>query len=845
VTWNIGGDLGTGYVPPLSPNIGGELRPPDGSISVNGFDSSEFGEVVANYSRSFSILGFDTSAVGQASIENKARLFSVPGIAQEGYGLAYVADYFQYITARPNLQGTIGQANASNYVRYIDPIGRNFAAFGEHSVEREKIVNPSGIFSQQIPTHKIADRTFRVRPVGELFSWLGDQFVFNNKRFFSVRGNGSLEVGESSVYNLNSFVFAFHPAHIYESFQEFGFAKAENFNKELFPDGLFSERFSRSLESTLGRPPTYPDGLSDGDFGWAFAGHRVRYFDVPSVTNPRGLAGLVYNKSPAIYPLGFDSAHVSNRYKVEFSPKSLLAIGNPFSEFGDAWVSRSPTEARAFGIFAFAAPENHFVAVSPTVVSPLARLPITGTVGYPFFWRKPTLIMKARWSEIGEFGLPSVRNRNIEVRRGSSRFDEHGVTLIYNHNQHFVVSAGDTSDFSEGKVENLVRYINAHGKDLDLFGLTTLLIEVVPFGIDVYPGGIDSFEWGSHLVHDGIIRPAGLSSFIAGNAFCREMAILPKGILIDEVGTPSHAGPQPIFLGPTEKFPNLTSYGIDESAIGFPRASPYRIYATPDSPAGYQENNGGSYVPVDHPNNQNLFGATFAANAIRSFQVPSADTQGGQVIEYFGNHLVTDSRTIFVFPDRLRGRVGFHSLGGISIEVEALWETETSFGETSVVDLGPKTVMPGQPPITELIGQVWASRDPEEILVQPIDFLTIPGSTRVNRPFLPFTILGGAYDFYGNVFVSNSPQYSEAMSAGLQQLMLVDDINNRMRVLRRDSLPISAGDASLFGQSSIGYRVREIWASAPMRHRPAGPTVNIRASATADDFSEVGEVAFG
>jgi hypothetical protein len=322
------------------------------------------------------------------------------------------------------------------------------------------------------------------------------------------------------------------------------------------------------------------------------------------------------------------------------------------------------------------------------------------------------------------------------------------------------------------------------------------------------------------------------------------MAILPKSILSEEIGIPLHPGPQPVFVGPTDEFPNLTSYGIESGLVGFPRMSPYRIYATPDSPPLYAQNNPpGIYFPVDFGTNK--IGNAFADNAVRSFQVPAADTSNGQVIERFGTPIVADNRAVFVYPDRVRGRVGFAVLGGIDTEIKALWQTETSFGETSVVDLGPRTVRPGQSPITEEIGQAWASRDPEEILVPAMDFLQMPGLTQVNRPFLPFLVLGGVYDLHGNAFVSNSPQYIEGITAGFQQLILTDDINKRLRVVRRDRLPMSAGDVSQFGQSFVSFGVREIWASAPMRHRPAGPMVAIRATTTAEDSSEVGAISFG
>ena len=103
MTWQIGGNLQLGYTPPTSPNIGGDVAPPDNLLYPSGWFSAAFGlAAVVNFDQDISAAGWLSSTfgtgviyapptlspsgwvsggVGTPAIENRTKLVLPGGIA--------------------------------------------------------------------------------------------------------------------------------------------------------------------------------------------------------------------------------------------------------------------------------------------------------------------------------------------------------------------------------------------------------------------------------------------------------------------------------------------------------------------------------------------------------------------------------------------------------------------------------------------------------------------------------------------------------------------------------------------------------------------------------------------
>lgn len=737
-----------------SPEISNKRR----TLEVNGFSALQLSANLTVWFRARYLTpdGVNTSSIPAPKIEHGVRFIQHEGADQSRYGVTQI--WFRVRKIEPSsIQTNFASNHRVGGTQYLKPDGFIASRFGTRIIPEIQSIYHQGIDSQSFGLAKI-----------ELYKrWIRAQ------GFYSFGQQASDRYGTAKIWNKRQYI-----KHNYDSgdgLNPGGFGQwtaVINRNIEIKAFGADASKFGYQQIVNHARP-LLPSGFNSAILGRALIAERIRYLRPESMDAPH-IAGwtTVFNTAFVLKPPTWSSegwgkpgvVNTRREYRWIGAFESML--------FGQAMISHA---IRAISI------ESRY-AINPISI-PLPKVDLHTryiepvgkeytALGGPFLsinWN----IITTRWSHRELFGSPVTRNVTPELRQRGNVTEEFGKPSVVLLRKYLTLDGYRSETIPKPVIAYRNRSYNLTG--FTVFGIgrpTVIKTGAPPYSeqtVSVEQKGIghDITFMGSPSLRTNVIFATGFNAANFGVHFAQS-----NSIIVD-------SGIQELAFGALNIL--LRNRNIQVPSLGDllqlaevkPRVSPHTIYAVKDAPTQaivnhqpgdlhYVNSDGGRRAPGE------VFGAVTVTLQHRTLR------QSGAAHSFIGVPSLRLSKH-YIAPQPINAfRFGWHLISdGLPRQVGQYESSDTMAFGTAKIEAeqrGPRYITP-----TRLIG-------PAEFSKPMIDFR--------NRQIRP---TGFITTQMGNSRGGDTLYKPQSLWVGEP----------------KPTIPVGT-DTSIFGQTRIGLRVREV-----------------------------------
>lgn len=327
MTWNVGGNLNTGYTPPISPSIGGDLFPPASALYPTGWFSAEVGgATIYNWISYLQPSGWLSSDFTGPHIRNTSDRLAPTGWQSSAFGGPSIANLTQTAAATgiaPTV--VVGAPQIMLWMQYLSPTGLT-----PQSIPAPAIINRNttlfvvGFESSTLPTHDISHWVRYILPSTFISSTVAAATTENrNKTLFASGAVSSVVSGGAVVRNYNQQLLVAGLAS-----QAFGTTKVELANRylQVSPIAPGIVPTAHSVTHFVQYADLAGRGVLSLDVGTPAIAFRVRYLQ------PGLILSMVFgahNIAPIrnIQPTGWLSSVVPDEHDLQINLQRLRPTG--------------------------------------------------------------------------------------------------------------------------------------------------------------------------------------------------------------------------------------------------------------------------------------------------------------------------------------------------------------------------------------------------------------------------------------------------------------------------------------------------------------------------------------
>lgn len=886
MTWAIGGDLGSGYTPPLSPGIGGDLYPPAGQIAPFGFDAAEWGDALVGNKSAYPFGIYDL-AFGQA-IVSQTQSLAPSAFSADTYGVASVQNWVRYLTPA-GIAGAIGNAAVFNVSLGVLASGWDSLVTGPaespHSISYYRaVIETSGFDALATDSPAVTDGIRFLRPSPTLGEF-GVQLVTNFQQTARPIGFRTDEFGTPE-------------AGVSRTLLPFGFDGLRTGTTRVKDDrqssavegiaGAFGLPAGRNYLNFL-RPE--PAALG-GSFGGGTVFNRTQqvfvYWPADHVAGPVASPTFEMQDKQAS-PLGFDAlrfAPLGPTVNLGYPPveasagmtaefgfamaaprirtvttfgRSMDTVSKPLVANAAQSVTPVPFQADEHGrpevlnllqiiprVIGISSLEMWTPFVAPRVrtliptgwfsfeagrqhqlgLSPryLLAFSISGAFGLASVQNRPVLTIGVRQDQPGTVGRPAAINRTRSVFPAGDRSDAHGTPDIRNYLMFLAMPGFEAMTPGVHAIGPRVREARPVAISGSIGFHRARLIPEPPQPQYVDVSGVEGSVGTGHFVVGTAISPAGFAELAFGTPAAAGDGIFPRGFNdLQMEGVHNVISYQTVFPFAIDELPE---WGLGDA----PRISPYTVWAPEGAPAQANINHPpGLSRPIGIQIGEGVITGgvvpePFVSNWMRTvFHVSSDNVE-------FGNATLIQPSDSVARPLGFRGRWGFpFVLGGVQRRLMSGADT-SAFGEADVSRPGDfnNTISPAG--IAGEHGAPSVSGDPHDILPSGVESLLVSNFSWVSHEYPPFLMTGFDATQWGAAWVSTNPQVIHPF--GWDSFVSEPvEIRDRMRVKARAFVSPFGFQAAAYGTAWVERGQRTVTAFSVFHNSVPAPRVQLRVAA--------------
>lgn len=776
-----------------TPAIGHAIR----FVAPTGFDHLLFGRAVLTKTPELKTIGHQSSVIGQAWISHKNRTID---LIQKGISSFKAGELTTWYGQRP--VKTLGWQTASygnptltHEVREVlgqgfkrDAYGIPWVSFGTRSIE------PTGIY-KDFPSNHMVGGTQTIKPAGYEATLWGERIIPESQSiqplgFRELWGNATVDLhtkyiapvgyisvgqqpadrwGDITVYNKLQYIvqeFDVNSGLVPPKWSDW--TAIANRNIQMNVTGFASQRFGYS-QIDNNATPLLPAGIEPPPITIGMISHGIRAIAPEAIEAPPISAwGVVHNGARVLAPLSHAHTQWGNDGTVVNTRREYRNVGRIDSlETGTPMIAY---RIRTIDI------EPRYSIAPPQINLPTIDL--------------YTRYVSFRGYETTKYGLPSLSIHFNIIGPSWRHRDDFGESVVRNLTPELLVGAFDSQEFGRASIRTQWRHVQAQGDTATLFGSAMIADTKQQIGLR---GWQDSVISQLHTV-----TKTGTPPYTTQNIWLQnESNPSNDGFGIKPTSKPSspglnqnviyHRGHNSQKFGETFVYSNNLLIDIGISTVNIPTNSPTRIEnrsreLKPESidntiVVGKKHRVSPSYIrPMgfNHPEEKRgsdnyKFGRTVVTNQHRAIY------QHGNSSSNVSYGARVELQTRYIIPPTIRGfAMGFPEIPFTpkTIDVKDYGFNSEQHGRATI----------DYPPYT----------GPQTIGAKGVNSFNA-GTSRVEL-FIRTVLAAGRNSLAMGKSLSNDTPY---MWQGL-------------RIGEFVPMSIGAGDTSVFGDTAIGLRVREI-----------------------------------
>jgi len=456
-----------------TPAIGHAIR----TVVPTGFDHLLFGRAVLTKTPEIFPRGHQSSAIGQSWISHKNRTIDLiqKGINSFKAGEPTVWYGQRPISSKSWQSGRYGQAVLTHEVREVlgqgfkrDAYGIPWVSFGTRRLE------PVGIY-KDFPSNHMVGGTQTIKPAGYEATLWGERIIPESQSiqplgFRESWGNATVDLhtkyiapvgyisvgqqpadrwGDITVYNKLQYIvqeFDVNSGLVPPKWSDW--TAIANRNIQMNVTGFASQRFGYS-QIDNNATPLLPNGIEPPAITIGMISHGVRAVTPEAIEAPPiSTWGVVHNGARVIAPLGHDHTQWGNDGTVVNTRREYRNVGRIDSlETGTPMIAY---RIRTIDI------EPRYSIAPPQINLPTIDL-YTRYVGFNGY-------------ETVKYGLPSLSIHFNIIGPSWSHRDDFGESVVRNVTPELLVGAFDSQEFGRASIRTQWRHVQAQGDTATLFG---------------------------------------------------------------------------------------------------------------------------------------------------------------------------------------------------------------------------------------------------------------------------------------------------------------------------------------------------------------------------------------
>lgn len=776
-----------------TPAIGYAIR----FVVPTGFDHLLFGRAVLTKTPELKTIGHQSSVIGQSWISHKNRAIDLiqKGVSSFRAGESTIWYGQRPIKTKGWQTASYGSPTLTHEVRELISQGFRRDAYGTHWISQgTRAIEPQGIYKDFASDHMVGG-TQKIKPAGYEATLWGERIIPISQSiqplgFRESWGNATVDLhtkyiapvgyisvgqqpadrwGDIAVYNKLQYIvqeFDINSGLVPPKWSEW--TAIANRNIQMNVTGFASQRFGYS-QIDNNASPLLPEGIKPPAITIGMISHGIRDIALDGIEPPLlSTWGVVHNGARVIAPLGHAHTQCGDDGTVVNTRREYRNVGRI-----DSLETGTPMIAYAIRTIDI---ERRYSIAPPQINLPVVDL--------------CTRYVTFRGYETVKYGLPSLSIHFNIIGPSWAHRDDFGYGSVRNATPELQVGAFDSQEFGRAALRTQWRNVAAQGDTATIFGSTKIADRRQSVAI---PGWQDSASSQKHIV-----TKTGTPPYVAQNIWLQNESNPSKdGFGIKPTSKPSEPGLNQNVL-----------YARGYIATKFGEAFMWsnNLYidigiSTKNIEVGPSIRNQNRFIDVDGINNTIVVGEELGVTPFYikpgSFNQPyDRWTFSGD--DKFGGTKVDNQHRV-IYP---RGHSSSNMSYGVRLELQTRY-------------IEPPTIR------GFAIGLPEIPFTPKTIDVKDYGFNSARhGSSTVSRP--PYT---GPQDIKGRGFNSLSISsnhraellHRELLAVGSNHLRMGRSINGDtpymwqgLRIGEFIPMSIGAGDTSVFGDTRIGLRVREI-----------------------------------
>lgn len=456
-----------------APAIGHAIR----FVQPTGFDHLLFGRGVLTKTPELKTIGHQSSVVGQAWISHKNRTID---LIQKGISSFKAGESTVWYGQRPIRTvgwqtAGYGKPTLTHEVREVlgqgfkrDAHGIPWVSFGTRSIE------PTGIY-KDFPSNHMVGGTQNIKPAGYEATLWGERIIPISKSiqplgFRESWGNATVDLhtkyiapvgyisvgqqpadrwGDITVYNKLQYIaqeFDVNSGLVPPKWSDW--TAIANRNIQMNVTGFASQRFGYS-QIDNNATPLLPNGIEPPAITIGMISHGVRAVTPEAIEAPPiSTWGVVHNGARVLAPLGHDHTQLGNDGTVVNTRREYRNVGRI-----DSLETGTPMIAYAIRTIDI---EPRYSIAPPQINLPTIDL-YTRYVGFNGY-------------ETVKYGLPSLSIHFNIIGPSWRHRDDFGESVVRNLTPELLVGAFDSQEFGRASIRTQWRHVQAQGDTATLFG---------------------------------------------------------------------------------------------------------------------------------------------------------------------------------------------------------------------------------------------------------------------------------------------------------------------------------------------------------------------------------------
>lgn len=456
-----------------TPAIGHAIR----TIVPTGFDHLLFGRAVLTKTPELKIIGHQSSAIGQSWISHKNRAIDLIQKGIDSFKAGEPTVWYGQRPVKPNSwqSSSYGQPVLTHEVRELIAQGRGHSAYGIPWVSfGTRRLEPVGIY-KEFPSNHMVGGTQTIKPAGYEATLWGERIIPESQSiqplgFRESWGNATVDLhtkyiapvgyisvgqqpadrwGDITVYNKLQYIvqeFDVNSGLVPPKWSDW--TAIANRNIQMNVTGFASQRFGYSQVDN-NATPLLPNGIQPPPITIGMISHRIRAIAPEAIEAPPiSTWGVVHNGARVIAPLGHTHTQWGNDNTVVNTRREYRNVGRIDSlETGTPMIAY---RIRTIDI------EPRYSIAPPQINLPTIDL-YTRYVGFNGY-------------ETVKYGLPSLSIHFNIIGPSWAHRDKFGESVVRNVTPELQVGAFDSQEFGRASIRTQWRHVQAQGDTATLFG---------------------------------------------------------------------------------------------------------------------------------------------------------------------------------------------------------------------------------------------------------------------------------------------------------------------------------------------------------------------------------------